>query len=129
MTANPNTARVVVPLEPTPKMIDAGARVIREYEDLPQMTDLSSARDFIARNWVGTIWPAMIEAAPASPAVGLEEAVGLREALRDLSSAASKVFNKLANGRYATRGELQNILRGPIDKAQAAFLARMDPKP
>lgn len=66
----PTDALRLVPVEPTLKMIDAGAKVIREYEDLPQMTDRSSARDFIARNWVGTIWPAMLSAAPASPLPG-----------------------------------------------------------
>lgn len=64
---HPTDALRLVPVEPTAKMIDAGAKVIREYEDLPQMTDRSSARDFIARNWVGMIWPAMLSAAPASP--------------------------------------------------------------
>lgn len=48
--------------------------------------------------------------------------VGLSE-LRALTSAASRVFNKLNSGGYATRGELTAILRGPINQAQAAINA------
>ena len=105
MTANPNTARPVAWRWRNPGGV-------WNYQEAEQR--------------IPGVEQEPLYSAPASPAVGLEEAVGLREALRDLSSAASKVFNKLANGRYATRGELQNILRGPIDKAQAAFLTSME---
>lgn len=82
------------------------------------------------REKVGSPWPphmsrllwAGIAAAEKTRADRAEaqrdEAVGLHG---ELLSAAASVFNKLNNGRYATRGELSDKLRGPIDRSQAFF--------
>lgn len=47
---------------------------------------------------------------------------GEGEALRELTSAAARVFNNIHSGRY-TRGQVCDWLREPIDKAQAVLHA------
>lgn len=53
-----------------------------------------------------------------------ERRIALEAGLRDLSSAASFVFNRLTNGRSSTRKELTDKLRSPIDAAQALLTSK-----
>lgn len=118
MTSNPNTARVVVPVEPTDAMLQGGCA--KHTPGQPMSPDSPfHDRECPSFERRRRIWADMIASAPASPAVGLEEAVGL---LREMLDGC---VGPLVGGGDGGTHVLTSPPPATLTKARA-FLTRME---